>query len=116
MAEKRVLDADAPEIVPVASDEEVIYEGHVDPRYWRSAAVASAASVVCIPFMPLILPLVWAYSKSYRVYLTRTAIKIRSGICNITNKTIPLDRVTDVTLQEGCIDRCFDYTALIVHR
>lgn len=111
---EKVSGEDSIEISPIASDQEILYEAHVDPGYWRTVAGFLAITISAIPVMPIVLPLAWAYYKSYRVYLTRTAIIIRSGICNISTATIPLDRVTDITMEENCFDRCYAYSALQV--
>lgn len=113
MAEKLDIE-DAMKAAVDAGDQEIIYEAHVDSGYWRTVAVILALTISAIPFMPFILPFVRQFYKSFRVHLTRTAIKIRFGICNLTNMTIPLDQITDITMGASGFDHCYGYSAMQV--
>jgi putative membrane protein len=74
--------------------------------------------VVTIPLMPIILPLVYWLTKRYyerlEIVLTRRDLKVRRGILNVEEKSIPLEKVTDLALYQGPLMRLFDLKGMKV--
>jgi putative membrane protein len=54
------------------------------------------------------------YLKSHRCTLTNRSLKVARGVFVRSEKTIPLDRITDLGLVQGPIMRLFDIEALSV--
>lgn len=77
--------------------------------YVVSTAVALTCTVVGIPFLIIILPLVWlAKSVEYkhiRCELYERSLKIHRGWLNKVEKTIPLEKITDLAVNQGPIMR-----------
>ncbi|NBB92728.1 MAG: PH domain-containing protein [Gammaproteobacteria bacterium] len=74
--------------------------------------------VVTIPLMPIILPIAWWLTKRYyerlEIVLTRRDLKVRRGILNVEEKSIPLEKVTDLALYQGPLMRLFDLKGMKV--
>ncbi|RFF29313.1 PH domain-containing protein [Wenzhouxiangella sediminis] len=74
--------------------------------------------VVTIPLMPIVLPLAWWLTKRYyerlEIVLTRRDLKVRRGILNVEEKSIPLEKVTDLALYQGPLMRLFDLKGMKV--
>lgn len=75
-------------------------------------------TVVGIPLMPILLPLAfWLYKRYYdrlEIVLTRRDLKVRRGILNVEEKSIPLEKVTDLALIQGPLMRLFDLKGMKV--
>lgn len=53
----------------------------------------------------------WYYTRYYanlKCVLTNRALRVRTGVWNITEKAVPLDKVTDLQMDQGFIMRRFD--------
>ena len=78
--------------------------------YWiLSSCLAFVASIVGIPLLVIWIPLAFVfaerYLKSLECVLTDRAVKLKSGVLVRMEKTIPLDKVTDLGLTQGPIMR-----------
>jgi putative membrane protein len=82
------------------------------------AAIGLGATVVGIPLAVVVVPLVWiARTVEYRhlrCTLTPRSLKVRRGWLNKEEKTIPLDKITDLALKQGPIMRLFEIEAISV--
>lgn len=82
------------------------------------AVIFSIVSVVGI----VLLPLTWfmarillqRYYDRLEVVLTRRDLKVRRGILNIEEKSIPLEQITDLALYQGPIMRMFNIKGMRV--
>lgn len=99
----------------VASDDEILYEAPIDASYWRTDACCCTAWGLFL-LVPCVAPCLHAYYKRcvtdlvhecvgtelyavrYRAVVTRRHLKVNSGICNLEEKVIPLDRITDLKM------------------
>jgi putative membrane protein len=76
---------------------------------------ATILGIVLVPFWFLFGGIVTRrYLKSYRCTLTTRSLKVAKGILVRVEKTVPLDRITDLGLVQGPIMRLFDIEALSV--
>lgn len=93
--------------------ERVLREAEFAPnvvRYHVLAPVAvMAATVVGIALVPIVAPIMYVYhSRYYRrlsVRLTSRELKIRRGIMVVEEKSIPLEKITDLAVYQGPIMR-----------
>ena len=73
--------------------------------------VFSVVTVVGIPLLLITLPLtnylLKRYYESLEIVLTRRDLKVRRGILNIEEKSIPLEKITDLAIYQGWIMRQF---------
>jgi len=104
------------------TEERVIWEAEFNKRvtvYWLlSGAVILTATIVGIVLVPI-----WflvggfvtrRYLRTYRCTLTNRSLQVARGWLVKSEKTVPLDRITDVGLVQGPIMRMFDIEALTV--
>jgi len=74
-------------------------------------AITFTLVVVTIPLLPIILPLAYWLMKRYyarlEVVLTRRDLKVRRGIWNVEEKSVPLEKITDLALHQGPLMRLF---------
>jgi len=104
------------------ADERILWEAEFNQRvttYWLlSGALVFVVSVVGIPLLPLWFLfgqlLTKRYLQTYRCSLTTRSLKFERGLFVKVEKTVPLDRITDVGLLQGPIMRYFDIEALSV--
>ncbi|PCJ52836.1 MAG: hypothetical protein COA79_23250 [Planctomycetota bacterium] len=87
--------------------------------YWLfSVGLAMTVSVIGIPLLfiwiPVGLVVTRKYLDSMECILTNKALKVRKGIFIRIEKTIPLDKITDMSLIEGPIMRHFELNTLTV--
>ena len=72
-----------------------------------STAIVLVASVVMIPLMPIVLPLVWWFKRleyrHIRMYLTERTLVVHKGVFNKSESTVPLEKVTDLAVKQGPI-------------
>lgn len=102
--------------------EKVVWEAEFNPQvttYWLlSGGMILAATVVGLPLVPLwFIVGGWAtrrYLASYACTLTHRTLKFRKGILVKQEKTVPLDRITDLGLVQGPIMRLLKLEALSV--
>jgi len=87
--------------------------------YWLlSGALICVASIVGIVVLPLWFLLGTYFTERYlrhmRCVLTDRSLKVSRGMFVRLEKTVPLDKITDLALIEGPIMRLFDLQALKV--
>ena len=87
--------------------------------YWLlSFALLLTLSVVGIPLLLLWFPIGYLFTKRYlgrmECLLTDRALKVRKGILVQIEKTIPLEKITDMGMVQGPIMRYFDLHTLTV--
>ncbi|MHC4598310.1 MAG: PH domain-containing protein [Planctomycetota bacterium] len=104
------------------SEENVIRKAEFNPKvcvYWLlSGALILTVTVVGIPLLFLWFAVGFALTKHYldrmECLLTDKALKVRKGILVRIEKTIPLDKITDMGMVQGPIMRLFDLHTLTV--
>lgn len=104
------------------SEEKVLWEAEFNPKvtlYWLlSGAIVLTLIVVTIPLVPVWLLLggmvTKRYLDSHKCTLTNRNLKFAKGIFVRQEKTVPLDRITDLGLTQGPIMRALDIEALSV--
>jgi putative membrane protein len=79
-------------------------------RYKVLAVVAgSAATIIGIPFLPMIAPIsAWYWKRYYsrlRVILTSRDLTVHRGVLVTEEKSIPLEKITDLAVFQGPIMR-----------
>lgn len=78
--------------------------------------VPFVASLVGIVLLPIVIPIaIWAIARYYdrlEVVLTQRDLQVRRGILTREEKTIPLEKVTDLVLVEGPLMRLFGVKGL----
>lgn len=92
---------------------DVIAVAQFDPRvcrYWiTSACLTSAVTIVGIVLVPLILLLGPFIAKKYlmthHLELGRRELRLRKGLLTKIEKTLPLEKITDVGLTQGPLMR-----------
>lgn len=102
--------------------ERVIWEAEFNPAvtsYWLcGGAIVLAVTIVgilLVPFWFLFGGVVTRrYLASHQCTLTQRSLKFRKGVFVKQEKTVPLDRITDLGLIQGPIMRFFDIEALSV--
>ena len=86
------------------AEEHVIWDAEFNPsvtNYWLlNGTLTCVFTVVGILFLPIWLIIgKWvtgAYLNSHRCTLTRRSLKVNKGILTKVEKTVPLDRITDL--------------------
>jgi putative membrane protein len=72
-------------------------------------ALATAAFVVTIPLIPLTALLAWLYYRRYfatlEVVLTTRELQVARGVLNRQEKSIPLEKITDLAVVQGPVMR-----------
>ncbi len=104
------------------SDEIHIREAEFDPKvctYWLlSGALTLTVIVVGIPLLPFWLLFGTVVTKrflaTYECLLTDKAIRVKKGILIRVEKTIPLEKITDMGMVQGPIMRQFGLYRLTV--
>lgn len=83
-----------------------------------SITIAVLASLFGIPLLPVLYPFTRWYQRrfydSLEVVLTRRDLVVRLGVWNRQEKSIPLEKITDVALLEGPIMRRYGVKGLRV--
>ncbi len=103
-------------------EEKVILKAQFNPKvkaYWVLAPVIPLIlTIVGIPFLliwvPIGLLVCGRYLASLECVLTNKSVKLKSGVLNRMEKTIPLDKITDMGLIQGPIMRAMDLERLTV--
>jgi putative membrane protein len=104
------------------SQERVLWEAEFDPRvrtYWLLSGVfILAATVVGIPLIPVWyfigLALTQRYLRRMRCTLSEKTLQVGKGIFNRVEKTVPLEKITDVGLAQGPVMRYLGLESLSV--
>ena len=102
--------------------EKILLEAQFNPKvktYWLlSGAVVCILTIVGIPLLliwiPLGLLLTGRYLAAMSCVLTDKNLKVSKGVLNRVEKTVPLDKITDVALRQGPIMRFLNLEALSV--
>jgi putative membrane protein len=87
--------------------------------YWLvGGALVLTFTIVGIPLLLLWFPIGFVFTKRYldrmECLLTDKALKVKKGILIRTEKTIPLEKITDMGMVQGPIMRLFDLYTLTV--
>ncbi|MEE4638761.1 MAG: PH domain-containing protein [Wenzhouxiangella sp.] len=89
----------------------------VSYRVWATI-IPLAVTLILIPVLPVIVPfLIWYQRRHYqrlRVVLTTRDLKIHRGVWVREEKSIPLEKITDLRVFQGPLMRYFDVTGLAV--
>lgn len=104
------------------SRERILQEADLSPDATKyqlvQTALALAATVVGIVVLPVVLPIVrWYYERYYanlRVILTSRDLKVHRGILIREEKTIPLEKITDLRVYQGPLMRRMGLKGLAV--
>lgn len=104
------------------NEEKCIRKAEFDPKvctYWLlSGALIFASTIVGIPLLLFWFPIGLVFTKRYlagmECLLTDRALKVRRGILVRIEKTIPLEKITDMGMVQGPIMRYFDLYRLTV--
>lgn len=99
-----------------------IRRAEFDPKvrnYWLvSGILVCVLSIVGIPFLLLWIPigmvLTGRYLKRWECVLTPQALKVKKGIMIRVEKTIPLEKITDLAMIQGPLMRYFGLYKLTV--
>jgi putative membrane protein len=102
--------------------ETVVREASFNPRvktYWLlSGALVFVITIVGIPLLLLWFPLGYLFTGRYldrmQCTLTEKSLKVRKGLLVRVEKTIPLEKITDMALVQGPIMRALDIERLSV--
>jgi len=100
--------------------EETLVEAEFDPSvksYWLlSGTVICLISIVGIPVVPFFilggLFLTGKYLDAMECDLTTRSLRVKKGLLNKIEKTVPLDKITDLALYQGPIMRLMDLQGL----
>jgi len=103
-------------------NEQYIQKAEFTPKvcvYWlANVALLLTISVLGIPLLILWFPIGFAVTKRYldrmECLLTPKALKVKKGIFIRVEKTIPLEKITDMGMVQGPIMRFFDVHTLTV--
>ncbi len=104
------------------SEDKILWEAEFNPKvktYWLlSGTLVCLLTVVLIPLIPIWyfvgLQMTEKYLRSLRCTLTTRNLKVAKGVFVKQEKTVPLDRITDVGLVQGPIMRSMNLEALSV--
>lgn len=93
------------------------HSGVVQYHTWATVLIL-VCSVFLIPLLPLVVPAtIFYYRRHYqrlRVVLTNRDLKIHRGIWVREEKSIPLEKITDLRVFQGPVMRHFGVTGLAV--
>jgi putative membrane protein len=88
----------------------ILREAELAPNVVAYHVLAVAAALVFLfPILPIILPITWFYYRRYyatlEVVLTTRELQVNRGIWNRQEKSIPLEKITDLAVYQGPIMR-----------
>jgi putative membrane protein len=103
-------------------NETVLREARFDsklPSYWMiSTLIGLTATVIGIPFIPLVLIFGWAFFQkrfeALQCRLTERSLHIKRGVIFRSEKNIPLDKIQDIGMTEGPLLRRLGLASLAV--
>lgn len=96
------------------NDSPILAETAIDGRVYKYFFVAAIAfafiTLVGIPLLPLVLPLFWfwyrpRYPQYYKMALHAKSLTILQGVVFRREIDVPLERITDVTIGQGPVQR-----------
>ncbi len=104
------------------NEDTVIWDAEFNPSvttYWLlNGIIVCLVTVVGIPLIPIwFLAGKWftgKYLESHKCTLTDRSLKVSKGVFVRIEKTVPLDRITDVGIVQGPVMRYFEIEALSV--
>ncbi len=104
------------------SEEKYIRKAEFNPKvctYWLlNGAIILTVTIVGIPLLLLWIPVGLVFTKRYLermdCLLTERALKVRKGIFTRIEKTIPLDKITDMEMVQDPIMRYFGLHKLTI--
>jgi putative membrane protein len=104
------------------TDAPVLLRAEFDPKvktYWiLTSIVICAASIVLIPIIPFVLVIgllvTGKYLSAMECEMTTRSLRVKKGLLNTIEKTIPLDKITDLALYQGPIMRAMGIEGLRV--
>lgn len=104
------------------ADDRILREAVIAPSAVRYKVLAAAAgffgSIVGIPLLPVSIPISYWYWRRYygnlRVVLTTREIKVNRGVLVREEKSIPLEKITDLAVYQGPIMRWLDLKGIRV--
>ncbi len=104
------------------TEEKIVWEAEFNSKvtiYWLlSGTIILTVMIVTIPIVPIWLILgsivTRKYLASHRCTLTDRNLKVCKGVLVRQEKTVPLDRITDLGLVQGPIMRMLEIEALSV--
>lgn len=104
----------------IVAQEKVLLDARFNPKvksYWLlSGTVVLTATIVGIPLLPFWWTLGYFLTGRYLDHmsarLTTRSLKVGKGVFVRQEKTVPLDKITDVALLEGPIMRMLDLQAV----
>jgi putative membrane protein len=81
-------------------------------------AIVLTCTVIFIPLLIVILPIVWfvmnIYYRRISCTLTERTLVVKRGVLNRVEQTIPLDRITDLAVNQGPVMRMCEVEGLKV--
>jgi len=104
------------------AEDQVIEEVRFSEKYVKyhvfQISFALGITIIGIPLLILIVPLVWYIRtlelKHISMALMSKSLKVRRGVFNKVEKTIPLEKITDLAIYQGPIMRYFGLEGLTV--
>jgi len=104
------------------AEDRVILEARFNPKYVSyhvlQVSVVFVLTIVGIPLLLVAVPLTWFLRslelKHISLVLTSKSVKVRKGVFNKIEKTIPLEKITDLAIYHGPIMRFFGLEGLTV--
>jgi putative membrane protein len=104
------------------ADAPVLLTAEFDPKtktYWLVSSIAiCAATIVLIPIIPIVLVVgllvTGKYLDAMECEMTTRSLRVKKGIINTIEKTIPLDKITDLAHYQGPIMRAMGIEGLRV--
>jgi len=104
------------------ADAPVLLRAEFDPKvktYWiTSSIVICACTIVLIPIIPFVLVIgllaTGKYLGAMECEMTTRSLRVKKGVINTIEKTIPLDKITDLALYQGPIMRAMGIEGLRV--
>lgn len=100
--------------------EKILLEASFNPKvktyFLVNAVLLSALFVFSIPLIPIIAIIVWIIAdkqlKAMSARLLERKLVVKKGIWFVVEKSIPLEKITDVAMSQGPLMRMFDLYAL----
>lgn len=107
---------------PRSKGERILSEATFSPEATKyhvlTTTLAVAASIIGIPLLLIVVPLAsWYYTKYYarlRVLLTTRNLNVSRGVLNREDKSIPLEKITDLAVFQGPVMRMMNLKGLRV--
>lgn len=100
----------------MSQSEDVILRAEFNPKaktyFVLNSCIGFVASIVGIILLPIWIPVAFLLAdrwfRSLECVLTEKTLRFRKGVLVKTEKTVPLDKITDLGSMQGPIMRAFD--------